>query len=96
MLPVTKDFVDVAFIVDGDEETPRFAVDETVFLAGKSHSRSIHYRHHLLHIFRQESVEKPLVSVLQPKSFIMLARGKFKKTHLEKRSNSLSEESSII
>lgn len=62
--PVAQDVVDVAFIVDGDEETARSPIHQTKLLARQTHSWRVHDRHHGVHVFRQQSVEEVLVAIL--------------------------------
>ena len=47
-----------------DKEASGLAINEPIVLAGEAHCWGVHYGHHVLHIFTQESVEQPLVSLL--------------------------------
>ena len=66
--PVLKDIVDVALVVDGDEETPRPPEEHPVLLAGQPDGGSVDYWHQLFQVVLQQSEKQTLVPVLEIES----------------------------
>lgn len=65
--PVFQHVVDVALVVDADEEATGPAEYQAELLAGQTDRRRVDQGHHLLHVLAQQLVEELLVAVLMMK-----------------------------
>ena len=54
----------MSLVVDGDEESPGPAVDQTKLLAGQADGGRVHNGHHVRHVLSHEAEEQVLVAVL--------------------------------
>lgn len=62
--PVAQDVVDVALVMDGDEEAARSPKHQTKLLARQAHRWRVHDWHHGLHVFGQQTVKEVFVAIL--------------------------------
>ena len=63
-LPIAEHAVNVALVVNADEESARTPVDGAELLARQADGRRVHDRHHLLHILRQDPIKQAFVTIL--------------------------------
>ena len=73
--PVLEDIIDMALVVDGDEEALGTLERQTKLLARQAHSRGVDYRHELHGVLREELVEQLLVPVEQVHQVHVLVEG---------------------
>lgn len=64
--PIPEHAVDVALVVDGDEEAAGAAVDDAKLLAGQPDRGGVDDGHHVLHVLREDPVKETLVTILEP------------------------------
>jgi hypothetical protein len=62
---VARDLTDAITIREGNEQTPRAAIDFAELLAGQTDGRRIYDRQHLLDVLTDQPVEDRLIRVLQ-------------------------------